>query len=150
MKDHQAGKTGPQQPFLLQIGDRLPNVERLVVNEFHGGAGRDFRQFVQLRADAVRHFQSIGAFLSRDRQVGRFTTVDPHDGRLDGGAVGCGPDVADEDRRAVDDFDGNVVDLLHHADEAVGIHVVVQVADFDVAGRNDRALRIDRLDDVGR
>ena len=99
--------------------------------------------FEQLRANAVGHFQRIGAFLPGDGDVGGLAAVHPHDRGLNGGAVGGRADIADEDRRAVHDLDGDVVDLIDHVDEAVGVDVVVQIADLDVAGRDDGALRID-------
>ncbi len=68
---------------------------------------------------------------------------------MNGSAVGGRADVAHEDRRAVHDFDGDVVDLLDHVDEAVRIDVVVQIADLHVAGRDDGALGIEGFDDVG-
>ena len=148
-ENHQAGQRRPKQPFFLQIGNRLSNIERLVVDEFNRGAGGNLRQRRQLGTNPVGHFQCIRPFLSRDGDIRGLAAVHPHDRGLNGGAVRRRADVAHEDRCAVHDFDGDVVDLIDYTDQTIRVDVVVQIADLHVAGWNNRALGIDRFHHVG-
>ena len=46
------------------------------------------------------------------------------------------------------DFDDDVIDGLYRLELGVGEHIVVEVAGFDVAGRQDQVRRLHGLDDV--
>ena len=59
-------------------------------------------------------------------------------------------DVLDEDRRAVGELDGNIVELVDRARRGVGAHGVLRVGDLHLARRQRQVLRIDRVHHVER
>ena len=58
--------------------------------------------------------------------------------------------VAEADRRAVDDLDRQIVQVVNRADAAVHADVVFGRADFGGAAGQDQILRVDGVDDVLR
>ncbi len=69
---------------------------------------------------------------------------------LDQPAVVNLPDVLDEHRRAVDEFDGDVVEVVDRRRQRVGPHRVLEVSYLRRSGRDGEVLRIDGVDDVER
>ena len=90
-ENHQAGQPSAQQPFLLQVRDCLPDIERLVIDEFDCCAGGNLRQLRQFRAHPVGHFQRVCPFLPRDGNIGGLPTLHPYDRSLNGGESAAVP-----------------------------------------------------------
>ena len=59
-------------------------------------------------------------------------------------------DVLHEDRRAIDELDRDLVEVVDRRRRRVGAHRILGVADLRRAGRQGQVLRIDGIDDVER
>ena len=135
---------------MLQRRDCLADVERLVENQLDAQILWQPDQLRQGLHDPVNDLNRVRPRLFHDRQIHGPVAVDPDNVALDDRRIGGPRHILQHDRHPVDHLDRDLVHLLHELDHAVGVHVVVELADLDVAGRQQEALRVDRGDDLAR
>ena len=109
----------------------------------------DVDEFGETVADAIDHGDRVGvAALFQDRHVDRGLAIDADYVGLDLVAVlGLG-NIGNADRGLAHHLDRQVVDIRNRGQLAVGVEVVVQIANPRIAGRKDQIGHVECADDV--
>ena len=128
--------------------DGLPDVERLIEEEFDGEICGQPDEFWKAFFDAVHHSDRIGAGLLENRQVHGPLAVHADDIALNHRGIDRFPHVAETNRDAVLHLDRDLVHAIDNLDQTVRVDVVIEVADLHVAGRQQEALLVDGGDDL--
>ena len=110
-----------------------------------GGAGDR-----QCLPDRVDDRERGGVAVLDDAEENRLLAFSANDVLLDQPAIVNLSDVLDEYRRAVDEFDGSIVEVVDRRRQRVGPHRVLEISDLRGSGRDGEVLRIDGVDDVER
>src|SRR6185312_3902619 len=108
---------------------------------------RHIEQMRNGRFDPVHHRDRTAALLEDGQVYGRLA-IHTHDARLNLGGIGGATYIGDEDRGAVHRLQRQLIDLLDVVELAVGIDVVIEAADANIAGRQDQVRAVDRANDV--
>src|SRR5262249_38273947 len=141
----------PEYAFVFEAGDGLAHVVRLIEDDVEVDAFRNAREDAREGVfHALDRLDRVGPGLTIDGNVDLTFPIDVNDVGLNGGSVLDRADVFDEDRSAVLDLDRKVVDVRDARNHAVGVDLIVEVADLSVAGRNEDVEIAERLDDIGR
>ena len=106
-------------------------------------------QMLERFLDAVNDGDGIGvAALLQNREVNGRLTVHTHDVGLNGVGVHGVADIPDEHGGLADRFQGHAVDELGGRCLAVGIQIVIDGSDFDVAGGKNEIALVDGANHV--
>jgi hypothetical protein len=135
-QDHQARQTGRDHRFAHHPIDGGLHEDGLIQQQIQpdirGQQGADLRQF---SFDAIDHIERGGPAVFQDREQDGGFAVHAHHARRDAAAVPHVGHVAHVDRRAVDDFDRQVVEAVDQRRAVVQAHKVVPRAHLGVPGR---------------
>ncbi len=135
----QSGQRQTNATFFQQVDYRSFHENRLI--EHHCGFQdiRDVDQMLDGLFDSVDDRDGVAiAALLQDRDVNGFLSVNPHNVGLNRAGVFRLTHVSDQHRAEADALERDLVDLLDFGDLAVGVNVVVAVANAHVAGRQNQ------------
>src|SRR6185437_9774151 len=151
-QDDQRAQDGSKDAFLLQAGDRVFDIDRLIHHhlEMNVGPAQPALHAGALVLDALDHAQGAGAGLTIDGNVHLAPAIDAHDVRLNQAGVLRNGDIAQKDRSIVLDLDGNVAHALGQVEHRVGVEGVIEVAKLGVAGGQEDVELVERVHDIHR
>ena len=146
-----AVRAGRDRAFAQHAGHRLLDEHRLVEQllDLHAGRRRGACRLQRL-VDGIDDAQRRGIAVLDDAEQHRAPAVLPHHVLLHQPAIVNLADVLHEDRRAIDDLDRDVVEVVDGRRRRVGADGILRVADLGRAGRQRQVLRIDGIHDVER
>src|SRR6185437_14433713 len=149
-QDHGRGKAGGDQALAQHAVDRGLHKDGLVGDgpdvERGGKLIADMRQ---IGLDIVDNLERGGAAgLHYDHQS-RALAVDADDVGLWRVTVAHVAHVVHIDGRPIDGLNGQIVESCDGFRRAVGLNLIVEVADLCIAGRRNYVLRADGVDDIG-
>ena len=149
-QDHHAGQPPAQQHLMLHGRERLTDIEGLIKQQFHLQISRQPFQLGQSLPNAIEHGQGVGARLLEDRHVHGAPSVHPNNVHLDRRGISRRPHILQVDRDSIHHLHRKVIHLLDERNDAIAVHVVVEVADLDIPRRHQEVFGVDRLDDLVR
>ena len=149
--DDHHGEERAEHEGELDVGERIADLARVVADDLERDVGRELsHQVVDDDADLVGHFDRVGAgdleHLERERGV----IAHQRGAAPLGGAVDHLAHVADADRGAVADDDGDVAERERVGDASSDPHQPFGVAALDAARGDLLILALQRGDDLRR
>ena len=135
---------------MLHGRERLTDIEGLIKQQFHLQISRQPFQLGQSLPNAIEHGQGVGARLLEDRHVHGAPSVHPNNVHLDRRGISRRPHILQVDRDSIHHLHRKVIHLLDERNDAIAVHVVVEVADLDIPRRHQEVFGVDRLDDLVR
>jgi len=148
-QDHEAGQHEADGSLVDEVGNGVPDEDRLVEDDVGDEGFRDVDEVLEGGPDSIDDGDGVGiATLLENGEIDGALAVDTDQVVLDLGGILGFADVADEDGGISGGLERQAVHIGHIPELAVGIDVVVEVADADIACGEDEVGIVDRADDV--
>src|SRR4029077_6548111 len=140
----QAGQDKSDRAFAEKIGDGRFDEERLVKDNASDELLGNVNEVLESVLDAIHDGDGVGVpALLQDWQIYRRLAVHPNDVGLNGVSIHGFADIADENGGLADCFQRHAVDELCGGRLAVGVQVVIDGTDLNVAGGENEVALVD-------